>query len=267
MYRVLSQKNVLALAPLCLALAAVLACGPSGPTEEEIAAAREADVVEAEQAKKALDDLRAEQAALGDQLEGEAEEGAEEVEELTEEAGQSLQAQFDALDLKIEEAAEQLGAMIAEKVNANPPIQGEPLDQYQQRLIDIKVDEDLMTAQEWIDKGGDYAKAINIYESLLPLDPDNERVNAALEFAQAERFMTEERFSQLKKGMSEDEVREILGPVNLRNIRPYPDRGVTLWLYLREDGNAAGVYFREKRGKQAVYSFDFNAVVKNEESE
>ncbi len=267
MYRVLSRMNVLAPASLCLVLASVLACGPSGPTEEEIAAARDADVVEAEQAKKALEDLRAEQAELRTKLEGEVEEGAEEVEELTDEARQGLQAQIDALDLKIDEAAEQLGALIAEKVNANPPIQGEPLDPYQQRLIDIKVDEDLMTAQEWIDKGGDYAKAINIYQSLLPLDPDNERVNAALEAAEADRFMTEERFSQLKKGMSEDEVREILGPVNLRNIRPYTDRGVTLWLYLREDGNAAGVYFRERRGKQAVYSFDFDAVVKDEESE
>lgn len=268
MYRVLSRKNVLTLAPLCLALAAMLACGPDGPTQEEIAAAREADVAEAEQAKMALDDLRAEQAELRNKLEGEVEEGAEELEELTEEARQELQAQIDALDLKIGEAAEQLSGMIAEKVNANPPLQGEPLDEYQQRLIDIKVDEDLMTGKEWIDKGGDYAKAINIYKSLLPLDPDNERVNAALETAEADRYMTEERFSQVKKGMSENDVRAVLGPVNLRHVRKFPEPSdVTLWLYQREDGNAAGVYFREQKGKRVVYSIDFDAVVKDEESE
>ena len=75
--------------------------------------------------------------------------------------------------------------------------------------------------------------------------------------------MTEERFAQVKKKMTRDEVREILGQVMLSNLREYPERGVIGWFYRKEDGGAAAVYFREKRkgdDNWVVYDTNFNAV-------
>ena len=62
-------------------------------------------------------------------------------------------------------------------------------------------------------------------------------------------------------------MREVLGPVNLRNLKEYPDRGVTAWFYLKEAGGAAGVYFRKKGGKLTVYKADFEAVKKQDGDE
>jgi hypothetical protein len=80
--------------------------------------------------------------------------------------------------------------------------------------------------------------------------------------------MTQERFAQVKKGMTKDEVRELLGQVMLSNLREFPpakasDRPVEGWFYKKKDGGAAGVYFREKRkgqGDWAVYNVDFDAI-------
>ncbi len=74
--------------------------------------------------------------------------------------------------------------------------------------------------------------------------------------------MTEERFAQVRKGMTEQDVRAILGQVNLRNIRPYPERKVTAWFYpTAEDGAAAAVWFRMGKNDQlVVYDSKFEAV-------
>jgi hypothetical protein len=62
--------------------------------------------------------------------------------------------------------------------------------------------------------------------------------------------------------MTQDEVRELLGQPNGRDVRDFPERGITAWFYTRDaDGRAAAVWFsREKGGVYAVYTADFNAV-------
>ena len=65
------------------------------------------------------------------------------------------------------------------------------------------------------------------------------------------RYVTEERFAELKKGMTPNEVRAILGPVNLRNVRDFEDGITTGWFYLKDpevtgDAKAAaGIFFRK----------------------
>ena len=124
----------------------------------------------------------------------------------------------------------------------------------------MKTHEDMIVAQEFIDKGGDYRRAIEIYQTALIADPNNEELQAAIAEAEELRFMNEERFSQVSKNMTEEEVREVLGPVYLQNIKRYEDQGVTAWYYRKQDGGAAGVFFQEKRGVLKVYKFDFSAV-------
>ena len=111
--------------------------------------------------------------------------------------------------------------------------------------IRMKSSEDLLLAREYIDRGGDYAKAIDILASARTVDPDNQELAAAQAEAERLRYMDEERFSRIEKGMTEDEVRAELGQVKQQNVR-HPEAGQVVWLYPREDGAAAAVFFRAR---------------------
>ena len=248
------------LTALCVLLT-VVACGQSGPSEEELNAARESELTALEQAKTELDQKREELA----QVQAKAATGEADAD--SGETAEQLKARAEGLAMEVEDAATKLGGQLVELINKYPPVQGEPLDAFQERAIGMKIKEDLLLAQEWIDRGGDYKRAISILEGLQPLAPDNEDLNAALANAREMRFMTAERFAQVKKGMSEEQVRSLLGPVNLRNVKTYPERNVVLWLYPREDGSAAGVYFGKDKGQNRVYSVDFDAVKKGHDEQ
>lgn len=276
------------LSPMVLGLAVVLiltsmlACGDDGPSEEEVQVGRVAALEEIAEAKEALDAKRAELGTLRDQLadpeslaaaEGqEGTEGAEEPVELSEEA---LAARLDELEIQVnqlasevEDETEEVVSRIVEFINSDPPIQGEPLTDLQKSAAGLKIEEDVLVAREWIDRGGDYKRAITILEQSLPLDPENALLQAELASAQEQRFVTEERFGGVKKDMTQDEVREVLGPVNLRNVKEYPERKVTLWLYPKDEaGNAAGVYYRKKGDELKVYQTNFSAVNREEGTE
>ena len=254
----LGFRRVLSLGVIA-ALAGLSACQKEDNAQHELAAAQEAVVAELEEAKQALDaqrqelaDLKAKLAAPDSETEGE--EGAEAFD------AEAAMQRVEELKADIESAADDLGSRIVSFINEDPPLQGEPLTDRQQRAIDIKIDEDILLARDYIEEGGDYKRAISILEGLQPLAPDH--AGLAKEIAKAEemRFMTEERFSAVKKGMTENEVREALGPVNLRNVRPYEEKKVTAWFYPKEDGGAAGVWFEEKKGQLVAYKTDFNAV-------
>ncbi|MGD2116307.1 MAG: hypothetical protein PVG07_14730, partial [Acidobacteriota bacterium] len=120
-------------------------------------------------------------------------------------------------------------------------------------------------------EGGNYGRAISMYQDTLrmPLDEGLEqKVQSALEHAQEMRYMDEERFAQVQNGMSQDEVRNILGTVNPRNRRDFPEREVLAWFYPKnEEGEAAAVWFRKKGGDWEVYKTDFEAVTKEEAEE
>ena len=127
----------------------------------------------------------------------------------------------------------------------------------------MKSGEDIILAQEWIERGGDYKRAIEIISTALVYDPDNSDLKAALVRAEADRYMIEERWAAAKKGMTEDQVRKVLGQVNLHNIREYPDKNVVAWFYpVDEDGSAAAVWFQpnKKSGVLEVYQIKFEAI-------
>ncbi|HYX24462.1 MAG TPA: hypothetical protein VFC23_09955 [Thermoanaerobaculia bacterium] len=150
---------------------------------------------------------------------------------------------------------------LVEYVNADPPVQGQPLSARQQAALRMKSEEDVLLARQFIDEGGDYQRAIAIYEEALAVDPGYPPLHEELAKAQARRYMSRETFAQLKKGMSQDEVRGLLGPPNLHNVRDYPDRGVVGWFYPRDaSGAAAAVWFAKSDGRYAVYLFDFDAL-------
>ncbi len=257
-----------ALTAICAVTAALglAACGPS--QEEQMAAQRAADFAALETAKTELDGLRSELAALEADLEAksaaDAAGGSEEAEEAV--AGPSaeeLKAQVEQKRATVDEKANEYVGAVVKFINDDPPVVGEPLTETQIAAIRLKSAEDMLVAQDHIQRGGDYRTAIRIYEDALKADPDNEDLKAAIAEAEANRFIGQEKFSAVKNKMTESEVRAALGPVYYRNIRDYPEQERRAWFYAKnEEGDAAAVYFQKdkKSGEYRVYKSDFNAV-------
>lgn len=246
-----------------IVVAFVVACGPSEPkVDPEV----EAEWVGLTEAKQKVDGLRAELRELKDMMMAPAEEVAEGEEAAeTGPSPEELAAQAAALDKEIAQLADDFNGRLAAFLNnpANQILEGEPLTERQAAAVSMKSSEDLELAAEYVDKGGDYRRAIDILTVALQLDPDNADVQAALEEAEANRFMSEERFALAKKGMTEAEVRQVLGQVNLRNIRKFDERGVVAWFYATgEGGPAAAVWFQKdkKSGEYKAYQLKYDAV-------
>ena len=239
--------------------------------------AREAEWASLVEAKGQLDALRQEKAELEAMIETAAAADEEAEEDAAEAAeGEGADEEGEALPTA-EEMAAKLGTMEEEVVgkadefmqglvaylNADPMIEGEAPTETQVAALRMKSSEDMVLAQEYIDKGGDYQRAMNIYQNSLMVDPDNEDLKAALEQAMIERYMSEERFAAAKKGMTQSEIRAVLGQVNLYNIREYEDRDVTAWFYpTAEGGFAAAVWFKENKrsGELEAYQLKYDAV-------
>jgi len=214
---------------------------------------------ELRQEKASLDQERQDLAAMKEKLQqakaGDLEEGAEPVDQ------DALQAQIDAKNDDITTKAEKLNADLVGFINENPPIEGEPIAPTVQEAMHLKAKEDIILAKEYITEGGDYARAIQIYDDILAFDPDSQAAKDAKAEAEAMRYMDEERFAGVKKGMNRAKVRSVLGTVNLRNTRDYPEKGLIAWYYPKDgNGAAAAVYFHKKGDGYEVYKTDFNAI-------
>lgn len=268
----MKDKHHLVLATLLgLALAAGLACQGGGSAAD---AEFEPRWTELQEMKGELDAARARLAEQRQQAAAEADAGeaaAEEegvegeaaaIAEETPAAGADAAAELAKAERAVQEQADAFNQQLVAFINDNQITEGAEPTPMQQGALDMYVDESIEIAREHIEEGGDYRQAIQIYQQTLNLDPDNEKLKSALAEAEANRYMTEERFAQVEEGMTEDEVRDLLGQVNLRNIRDYEDGERIAWFYVREqNGYAAGVFFeRNDDGSYTVYSTDFDAV-------
>jgi hypothetical protein len=126
----------------------------------------------------------------------------------------------------------------------------------------MRSDEDVRAARDFIARAGDYRQAIAICESALALDPGYPPLERQLAAAQADRYVTAERFARVKPGMAPAAVRGLLGQPNLHNVRDYPQRGLIAWFYPRDEtGAAAAVWFKKTvEGPGPVFQADFDAV-------
>lgn len=237
----------LSLLPMAAALAA---CGGSAEEADNTDAAQEAAWAELQEMKQALDAKRAELDQAREELAADGGEGAAE-----------LSARVDQLTSETQTMADEFNSRLVEYINANPPLEGEPLSERQQAAIAMKSDEDIVYAREYIREGGDYGRAIDIFNAALAVDPENAELRAALEEAERDRYMTEERFGRVRAGMSDDEVRAALGAPFYRNVREYED-GAVGWFYPTDPNrSAAAVYFRRDGDDLEVYKLDYRAVV------
>lgn len=167
----------------------------------------------------------------------------------------------DAFAKETEALSRELYRRLVEFINADPPVQGEPLSKRQKAAIRMRSDEEIRLAREFIERGGDYQRAIDIYREALAVDPDNQRLRDELARAQARRYMTRQTFSKVQEGMDQEEVRRLLGQPNLHNVRTWPERGLEGWFYPKDaSGSAAAVWFRQEGERYVVYLQDFDAL-------
>lgn len=229
---------------LALAAAVAVGCGPSEEQKKaEQSKARQTEWAAIEADWKALEAQRNEAATLAAQAA----------------ADPAVQARADAANAEAGKLHEAVSGRLAAYINADPPVVGEPMRPDQVAAVRMNSALGLLVAREYIDVGGDYRRAVDIYNQLLSADPDNADVKAALADAQAKRFMTPERFAQVAKKMSEAEVIAAIGRPLARNVKNYPEKNVTAWFYPKdEQGNAAGVFFHSD--KKTVYETKFDAV-------
>jgi hypothetical protein len=270
--RMHSARKLFALTTLLVFGLGLAAC-ESGPTPEELKAVHDAEAwAQIGQLKEALDGKRQELYVLKnppEEMEGE----EANTEDVSAEEGDSaseppspeeLEAGIKAAQEEVYALTDEFAKSLIEFINSQGLVEGVELTGIQRAAFDLKGEEDILIAQEYIERGGDYQRAIDIYSTSLLGDPENEKLKEALDLAEKLRFMTEERFSVVKKGMSKDEVRELLGTPKASNVREF-DKGVLGWFYPQEPSEergrpAAGVYFQEEKDEYKVYRADFNAI-------
>lgn len=102
-----------------------------------------------------------------------------------------------------------------------------------------------------------YDRAMGLYEAALALDPQNAAARQRLELAQSRRFVPLNSFSQVHAGMSEEDVRRILGMPREDWIKQVVQKGrvYSVWIYPKRDGGASAIYF----DNGFVYHTNWNA--------
>ena len=250
-----TSRPVWAILVLSLALFAT-ACGPS---EEEVAAAARVEEWTALQDLKAqLLQQRDDLAALQAQLAAEPAEGEE---PMTEEARAELQSSFDNLDFAVQNATADFGGRLVNFINDDPIEQGIDPTESQVAALRMKASEDLLIADEYGVRGGDWARAIAIAQEAQRTDPTNPEVLERLAHYESMRYMTEERLANAENGMNIDEVKAAVGVPSRGNDREFEGGTRRAFYYLKSpQRDAAAVYFRKSGDEWSVYKVDFNAL-------
>ena len=241
-----------------LLFALLVACGPS--EEERTATARAEAWAELEEAQSALNAKRAEL----EQLRARAAAPAEG------EDAEALSAQADALDGEVGADGEALAQKLVNYINEAKWDLGGEMNEEQRAAFAMKSAEDMYLAQEYVAKGGDYRKAIEILERAHLNDPDNPDLAARIAEYEADRYITAERLAEVKRGMTEAEVEGVLGKPFHSYVRNFSEEKVFAWFYPKDpeqhgSGAAVGVFFNESDRK--VYRTDPNAVEGKDEEE
>jgi hypothetical protein len=246
----MSSRSATAAIVLVLSLLAGLA-GCGNGSEERAAAARAREWAAMQRDKRALDAERAELARLRGHLASVpiAEDGTPAL------AGDAaLGREVAARQQRIAAASSSLGERLVRHLGGlRRGAEGQ--QSAWRRAVRLKSDEDVAVAQEWIDRGGDYRRAIEILETQRALDPGYPRLEQALARAREMRFVTAERFARVQEGMTPIDVRAALGPVNLRQVLRRPAERLEAWYYPKRGGGRAAVYFRydQQRRGYVVY--------------
>lgn len=258
------MAHKLTVALVTFSVIAAFGCGGGGQEEKsKVDVAAEFGKVQQahtalEEARRTLDALRGELNALKDKPRLEAAEAARKAE---------LEAQLPAAQRTFDEAYEADQNAISNFLNLtlnDEALKGAPQTREALRLY---ADGAVANARNFMDLSGDYGKAIDILQNAVTYfefagAPLPENLQETLARARQLRYLTKERFDQLKKGMTAEEVKAITGTPLYANVRDSEVQGrkITMWLFPRDPavGGASAVYF--EKGK--VYALKWDATAK-----
>ena len=93
---------------------------------------------------------------------------------------QTLRGALSQVLNEVNKLTELFTGQLADFINSQEIYEGEPLTEVQRAAFDMKADEDILVAKEYIEKAGNYQKAIDIYSTALLADPESEKLLAAI---------------------------------------------------------------------------------------
>jgi hypothetical protein len=233
-----------------------------GPSEEEL---RQTELAEQfatiQQLSESLNQTRADLAAAEASL---AEIEAIKERERTDEQKSMLEelpAQIEQLIATQDASFEEVQANLAEYLNV--ALNEFPDAPDTSAALAIYSEEAILVAEDMIEKSGDYKKAIDHLGSAQSLFEQvgltsYPRLQETITKFDDWRYITQERFDEVKNGMTKDEVKTVAGVPYYQNIQVDEKRGVEMWLYRKREGGAAAISFRTKTEK--VYHKNFDAV-------
>lgn len=125
------------------------------------------------------------------------------------------------------------------------------------RAAQIYADERVRIGDTYADLLSRWDRAIEMYRAALALDPSHAVARQRLARAEQMRWVSLERFSRIREGMTERQVEQLVGLPREDWIRQQAQgsRVFSVWIYPRNDGGAAAVYFEGG----VVYHANWNA--------
>jgi tetratricopeptide (TPR) repeat protein len=125
------------------------------------------------------------------------------------------------------------------------------------RATTLLANEKIVIGDEYMTVLSRYDKAIASYREALEIDPANQAALQRINLAEQRRYVSMNAFAAVKAGMSEADVRKLVGMPRedwikqvVQNRRVY-----SVWIYPKADGGASAVYF----DNGVVYHTNWNA--------
>ena len=125
------------------------------------------------------------------------------------------------------------------------------------RATSLLAIEKIVIGDEYMTVLSRYDKAIAAYREALEIDPNNQAALQRIAIAEQRRYVSINAFAEVKSGMSEADVRKLVGMPRedwikqvVQNRRVY-----SVWIYPKADGGASAVYF----DNGVVYHTNWNA--------
>ncbi len=125
------------------------------------------------------------------------------------------------------------------------------------RAAAVLANEKIVIGDEYMNVLSRYDKALQAYREAMQIDPSNQEAPKRIATAEGRRYVSMNAFAAVKQGMSELDVRKLVGLPRedwikqvVQNSRVY-----SVWIYPKADGGASAIYF----DNGVVYHTNWNA--------
>lgn len=136
------------------------------------------------------------------------------------------------------------------------------IDDYLQRTNDPRAAkllavEKILVGDQYMNVLSRYDRAIDMYRAALEIEPGNTDAQQRIALAEERRFVSMSAFANVKQGMKEQDVQQLVGLPREDWIKQVvqKNRVYSVWIYPKADGGASAIYF----DNGVVYHTNWNA--------